>query len=303
VHFNELYKDIEDLTLDTDEDKKDAERMLSEKGLSLFSAVVPKELQDILWDLRDSDANILIASKEPWIPWELCKLQGQVNGKWESGPFLCEAFNITRWHAGIGLKKEFTMNKIALVVPNDSGLKYALEERQYLLGLKNGRDVKVIGANWDDVTAAMASGEYDCWHFSGHGGFRSTDPNNSVILLSDNKRITPGFLEGEARNLGSAKPIVFLNACQVGRSAMSLTDIGGWAKQFVDKDASVFIGAYWSVADKPAFDFAKKVYDMLLAGHTIGKAVKEARLSIRGDPTWLAYTVYADPYAKLSNTR
>ena len=34
-------------------------------------------------------------------------------------------------------------------------------------------------------------------------------------------------------NLGLAKPLVVLNACQIGRSAMSLTDIGGWAARFL----------------------------------------------------------------------
>jgi CHAT domain-containing protein len=100
-------------------------------------------------------------------------------------------------------------------------------------------------------------------------------------------------------NLGASKPFVFLNACQIGRSAMSLTDIGGWAKGFLSAGASAFIGAYWSVYDQSAYDFAKAVYSYLLAGMPIGKAVQQARAVIKsaGDPTWLAYTVFADPLA------
>jgi len=53
--------------------------------------------------------------------------------------------------------------------------------------------------------------------------------------------------------------VVFINACQVGRSGMAMTGIGGWANRFVQAGAGAFIGAYWSVIDEPAFDFAKEV--------------------------------------------
>ena len=100
-------------------------------------------------------------------------------------------------------------------------------------------------------------------------------------------------------NLGRAKPVVFFNACQIGRSALSLTDIGGWARQFLRAGAGAFIGAYWSIYDQPAYDFAQELYSRLLSSVPIGRAVQEARTTIKpaGDPTWLAYTVFADPLA------
>ena len=63
--------------------------------------------------------------------------------------------------------------------------------------------------------------------------------------------------------------------------------------------AGAFIGAYWSIYDQPAVEFAKAFYSRLLAGTPIGLAAKEARLAIKplGDPTWLAYTVWASPAA------
>ena len=83
------------------------------------------------------------------------------------------------------------------------------------------------------------------------------------------------------------------------RGEISLTDIGGFAARFLKVGAGTFIGAYWSIFDRPAFDFAQAFYRRLLAGLPIGQAVQEARLEIRpqGDPTWLAYTVFADPLA------
>jgi CHAT domain-containing protein len=71
------------------------------------------------------------------------------------------------------------------------------------------------------------------------------------------------------------------------------------AQQFLLAGAAAFVGAYWSVYDEPAYKFAQELYNCLLAGEPIARAAKSARLAIKkaGDPTWLAYTVFADPLA------
>jgi len=247
---------------------------------------------------------VVVQSEDPWIPWELCKLQGKKEGRVVEGPFMCEAFAMTRWISREGRRREFqpelTLKRMALVTPGDSGLPMAASERDYVLSLANGgRKVEPIPAKSVEIMDALAKGQYDGWHFTGHGGFVPPDPNRSVILLENEEELTPEDLSGEVKNLGIAKPLVFLNACQVGRSAMSLTGIGGWAEQFLDAGAAAFIGAYWSVYDQPAHDFSRAFYKRLLAGTPIGQAVQEARKEIKplGYPTWLAYTVFANPWA------
>ena len=80
---------------------------------------------------------------------------------------------------------------------------------------------------------------------------------------------------------------------------MSLTNVGGWAAQFLQAGAAAFIGTYWSVYDRPAHEFAQALYGRLLGGMPLGLAAREARGAIRslGDPTWLAYTVFGNPLA------
>lgn len=301
-YFQEFFKDIESLRLSTPQERARAEQHLAAKGSHLFETVIPEDLQVLLWSLRQRIRSVQVQSEEPWIPWELCKLEGRENGRIVEGPFLCEDFAITRWLPEIGLKPSLTLKKIALVVPQDSGLPYAAGERDYLLSLADGgRQVERIPATPLDVSGALASGAYDGWHFTGHGGFSAPDPNRSAMLLENRQELTPENLSGVVRNLGLAKPLVFLNACQIGRGAMSLTGIGGWAAQFLRAGAAAFIGAYWSVYDKPAHDFAQALYGRLLAGLSVGQAVQEARAAIKpqGDPTWLAYTVFAHPLAKV----
>ena len=302
-YFQDFFKDIENLPLKPSRDWPVAERRLAAKGAGLFTDLIPEDLQVLLWSLRERIQTVQVQSEEPWIPWELCKLLGKEDDHVVEGPFLCEAFDMTRWLPGIARIPTLKLSKMALVMPRDSGLPFAPDERDYVLSLANGgRRVERIEAGYLEVVEALAAGEYDAWHFTGHGGFRAPDPNRSAMVLENQEELTPQDLNGKVRNLGQAQPLVFLNACQIGRSAMSLTDIGGWAAQFLRAGAAAFIGAYWSVFDLPAYAFAQAVYDHLLAGAPIGKAVREARGAIKlsGDPTWLAYTVFADPLAMVA---
>jgi len=61
------------------------------------------------------------------------------------------------------------------------------------------------------------------------------------------------------------------------------------------------IGALWSVSDNLALSFADTVYRNLLDGKTLVEAVKLARKAAdsNSDFTWLAYTVYGNPFARL----
>ncbi len=301
--FADFFQEIEELPLDTPEQQAVAERKLAAKGSYLADALLPAELQKTLWDVRDQIKSVIVQSEEPWIPWELCKPSGKEGARVVDGPFLSEAYAITRWTPGIGFRRPLSLKNIALVVPADSGLALAAEERDYVLSLAgSARKVTAITPTFADVQDAFFAGTYDGWHFSGHGVAQDANPDRNAIILTGDERFTPEDLSGKAMNIGIPRPLVFINACQVGRSGMALTGIGGWARRFLGAGASAFIGAYWSVYDEPAFGFAKELYTQLLAGKPIGEATRAARAAIRGkgDPTWLAYAVFADPLATVA---
>jgi hypothetical protein len=304
AYFEQFFKSIEDEPLDTPEQRGRIESILEAKGNNLFQTFFPEDLQALLWRYWKRVKTVQIVSGDPWIPWEMCKLINPVK-PYKQGPYFCEAFAVTRWKNDVEIQPALTLNNVALVVPEDSGLEHAPAERDYLLSLSDGgRAVSRIPAQLVKVMRALQSGQYDGWHFSGHGRHREgTDPNFSVIALEDQAELTPEYLSS-CRNLGQAHPLVFLNACNVGRRAMSLTDVGGWADKFLWAGAAAFIGAHWSIDDGVAYDFAKLLYSKLLDdGLPIGEAVRESRLAVReaypGDPTWLAYTVFASPMARV----
>ena len=302
--FEEFFEEIDRLPRKTKADRDVADRRVAAKGAYLSEQLMPEALREKLWEVRDSISSIIIQSEEPWIPWELCRLVGHEGGRIVEGPFLCEAYTVTRWLPGVGLKRPLSLRKIALVVPDDSGLPLAVPERDFVLSLAGrGRKVTALPATFAAVQDAFAEGAFDGWHFTGHGAARDENPDKSAMVLVGGEALTPETVSGRGANVGASHPLVFINACQVGRSGMALTGIGGWANRFVEAGAGAFIGAYWSVFDEPAYRFAREVYTRLLDGTPVGEAVRDARLAIRapGDPTWLAYTVFADPLATVAS--
>ena len=313
-YFRNFFEQFQNMPLDSDHDRRAAEFELASKGTSLYCALFPADLRAELWALRERIRSVQVQSAEPWIPWELCKLQGREDGRIVEGPFFCEAFAMTRWLPALADKLTLRLRNVALVVPRDSGLLYAESERTYLLSLGNGdRHVEAIPATMEDLLEALKSGSYDGWHFTGHGSAHDTNPDQAKLELDGGDLLRPENLCGESENLGLGQPLVFLNACQSGQGGLSLTGIGGWAERFLRAAASeeyprfgaaAFIGTYWRIDDQAALGFAQAFYKTLLEEkQTIGEAVQAARLAIRksGDTNWLAYTVFAHPLAKLQS--
>lgn len=301
-YFDDFFGDIEALGAHRGIPAEVVERKLESKGARLFESIFPEELQALLWSLHHRIGSIHIYSQESWIPWELCRLTGSSDGAVTEGPFFCEAFEITRLFPGTPRRPRLTLNNMAVVAPGDSGLTAVREERQFLLSLAaDGRSVREVPARYLAVRCALGAGTFDAFHFSGHGAARASNPDRSPIYLEGREALCPEDLSGKIRNLGRSRPLVFLNSCQGARGAFTIVGTGGWARRYLDAGAGAFIGAYWSISDPSACNFARVFYRELCAGKTLGAAVRAARLAIRkpGDPTWLAYSVYGDPFATL----
>jgi hypothetical protein len=302
-YLSYLFKDIENLLLDTPEACEIAEQKLAVKGLALWK-LFPRELQDLLWRRRNKALSLLIQSDEPYIPWEMAKLQGTGrDGRVQEGKFLCEAFAVTRWLRGHPHQLRLPLRSLALVIPRSSQLKGATAEGEEIrrLAESQGRQVTDVEPTFTTLSRALASGVHEGWHFAGHGTAIGDDANRWAIQLDSLPHFTAEDLLGEAKNLGLAKPLVFLNACTTGRGGLSLTSPGGWSRGFLDANAGAFIGTYWQVTDSKSKEMAKSFYQNLFKGLPVGEAFRKARLDLhkkyKGDPTWLAYTVFAHPLA------
>ncbi|WP_315703047.1 MULTISPECIES: CHAT domain-containing protein [unclassified Bradyrhizobium] len=304
--FDAFYADIEDILTSSANAQQKIQR-LGTKGTYLFEKLVPSDARTKLWALRDRIHTVHVQSEEPWVPWELIKLFGDDgSGSTVERGFLCDEYEVTRWVPGLRYRCNLTMSEIALVVPADSGLAASKAERSAMLELQTPQlQITPIEAEEIAVRNALAEGKFDTIHFTGHGVAGATTADRAEIRLEDDSRLRPEDLTGVVGNLGKKSPIVFLNACEIGRPGMGLTQPGGWPRGFLAAGAGAFIGPFWKINDGLAAHFASSFYRAMLKGSTVGAATREARKSIQAasDPTWLAYSVYAHSEARLTGIK
>jgi energy-coupling factor transporter ATP-binding protein EcfA2 len=299
--LSSILGDISGLPIDTAAGPEIKSSIIADKGSAIWD-LFPRELQTYLWDCRGEALSLLILSDEVHIPWEMARLQ-KPDSRAEIGPFLCEAFAVTRWIRGHPYKMRLPLHNLALVIPRESLLRDTVAEGEEVrrLAQSHGRQVTSIEPTFASLRRSLASGLYDGWHFAGHGAAIGDHSNLWAIQLDGFPHFTNEALQGEARNLGLANPLVFLNACKTGRAGFTLTSSGGWARGFLEANAGAFIGTHWEVADSKARELARNFYKSFLDGMPIGEAFRRARLYLhkkyKDDPTWLAYTVFAHPLA------
>lgn len=304
-HLQDLFEDLEDAErLSTESAMR---RKLKQTGAFLFQRLLPKALQGRLWELKDRIDTVQISSDEVAIPWELCVLCGPEDGRIAEGEHFCEAFAITRWWPGGVASRSLSLCNMGVVAPSDTGLPEAAEEARYLLD-RSSPDCRVerLPDGYQGLVEAFGRGSYGALHFTGHGLAFTDSGDRASIDLSRGECLRPTDLNGIASNVGLAQPLVFLNACRTGYGGKSLQGIGGWAAQFLRIGAGAFVGTLWGVRTRSATRFAEVFYESLYDGMTLGSAARNARCTVRDEvpdkTTWLAYTVFADPLAKVVRT-
>lgn len=282
---------------------------LRDVGTRLAGGVMPAGLLQVLRDHpEEADALTVITSGETDIPWELVHVWDDPDD--DLGGFLGRA-GLVRWVYN-------TPNPVELTVRPDRGyvmvargpdrnflLASTAEELAYLTA-RGVREVDPLDAA--AIARLITSGEVDLLHFCGHG--RADDhgpvpvremllgPRDQAFSLADLAESLP---EGAPGPFAPPGPLVVLNACRIGRPPLTRSETGGFAEAFLRGGAGAFVGCLWSVGDQPATGFVTALYDQLAAGATITDATLTARRAARaaGDTSWLAYTVYAHPDARL----
>jgi CHAT domain-containing protein len=191
-------------------------------------------------------------------------------------------------------------------------LKHAEEEVGIVLARIPGERIdpsSFLGLN-DKLKTAKAS----LLHFACHGVDRMEDDDGerlldvqalqlegtNQVLDSRSVRGLPAF-----RTFFRQRPLVMLNACEVGRPAPALNGIGGLASSFIDLGAAGVIAPLWSVDDEVAFKVAQAVYLALAAkpAPTFAEVMRSVRTRAyvgdeMGTDSYAAYCFYGDPLAR-----
>ena len=84
-----------------------------------------------------------------------------------------------------------------------------------------------------------------------------------------------------------------------GEVSYTASESEGLASSFILGGALGLIGTLWPIFDEGAAEFASTFYESLLAGQSLGEAMRLARLRVREsrphDVTWASFVLYGDP--------
>jgi len=272
---------------------------LAAAGAELWHDLLPQALRDQFWDRQDRITQLTILTENDIVPWELLY---PLDPGHDEG-FLVEQFPVTRGIFDRAPAGRLRLRPARFVLPGGSPPEAGREISEIagaLAGPRPGRGDIVRGLT--PLLDLLRSGDFGLLHFACHGNF---DPVAGASIRFGDARFTPTLLAPAEINktLAARAPLVFVNACRSGGLAPSYNGMDGFARKFLAAGATAFIGSMWAVVDGAAFEFAAALYEGLSGGDTLGAAVTQARreaASQPGDPSWLAYSVYGDPGARLA---
>ncbi|MCI4674166.1 DUF7379 domain-containing protein [Candidatus Mycolicibacterium alkanivorans] len=314
-----LFAEIEATRLNSQEDANNFLENLQDIGSNLFTQIFPENLQRELWKHRDDLKRLVVRSSEPFIPWELIHLKDPDAAARPQAALFLGQLGLVRWLnlPKVGYlprtlrRRHGRVRSLCAKYGNryTSTLAQIEEEEKFL---KDKLDATPVDPTAGALRKMLNEGDFDIFHFAGHGLAKQDGSKQTVIQLGDVKQADGNFkgiffsddnvrANAELNKDGSGGPLVFLNACQVGQQNIELGSMGGFAHAFLGGGAGAFVSTLWSVGDKLARTFGEEFYKQLLAGETVSAAVRLAREAGRQSPdiSWLAYVVYANPSAKL----
>ena len=274
-------------------------------GMDLFDAA-PELFRQVFWELIDAGArleSIAIVSEEPYVPWELMVPTRRVPGRRreERKPLGVE-FSVSRWSPRdhTSPPQRIPLGDSVVVAPRDSGLDQAEDEAAMVLERFPGTRIDPAGTQALDRW--LNEKNTTLLHFICHGESGVTQVlklENGQVLNTTRLRA----LDGLCRALEEGRPLVFINACQVGRPVPALVGTGGFAERFMGMGAAGVVAALWSVRDSIAHEIAVEFYRRVKEepGVPFAQILRDIRKKAYepggGEDTYAAYCFYGDPRA------
>lgn len=277
----------------------------------------PNILKQAYWRLWEAAAqgefrfeSIQIVTDEPYVPWELMRVADDRFPDVEP-EFLGVRHCVGRWLASDSAKLVQRLRVSTLAVSASSytevasvtqKLDWAGAERTLLVDKYHARNIPLRSTALYDYLQRTDGDQ--ALHLACHGRMSTTAPNTSELILEDNpQNLRPTVIARTEvrRGFGSQDPLVFLNACEVGGAAASLSLVAGFPAAFLHAGAAAVVCPLWAVNDQRALKIAETFYtDVMKApGRSLGAVLRDIRAQWRDGAhlTYLAYVLYGDPLA------
>jgi hypothetical protein len=304
-------------------------------GVQLFDSA-PEIFRRLFWDLIDAGIEprtIFIVSEEPDYPWELMvprRRRRDGGGSERRAAPLGVEFAVGRWvrrdhQAG---EQHVALAEAHVLAPDYGddrrNLPSAEAEAQFVCERFNG--TRIDPASVERFDAVLGAQPRPLIHFIGHGVTtgesgagedregapiaRAQQVNQVLAMQGENGEQTLTLtqlagLTGVETGISTGRPLVFINACEVGRAVPALAGIGGFAEIFTEMGATAVIAPLWSVEDTIAHEIAREFYTRIAddPGARPSEILRDIRARAYRDDgadTYAAYCLYGDPLMRCS---
>jgi len=276
-------------------------------GVEVWDKLVPAPVRDAICAARsslDDFASIQIHTNETAIPWELARVRC---GGEDPGEHLGIAYRLARWHVARGFDAtlpspptELTVDELVAIAPSYAGATALPGQAAELRALSRWPSFRRVGGRFEDVAEVLREGPRGIVHFAGHGKVGTEQTPRYAIELEDGPL---GLSAWRGLNPSHrAHPLVFFNACDVGRSDAVAGFVDGWAPAVLETGASGYLGGLWPLDDQGAAAFATRFYEELdrrlveTGRAPVTDVLRTVRREVhtREEPTFLAYAFYGD---------
>ncbi|MGY4257958.1 hypothetical protein ACVI1L_005026 [Bradyrhizobium sp. USDA 4516] len=280
-------------------------------GAILFDSS-PEIFREVFWALIDAKAplrTIAIVSAEPFIPWELMIPNRAVPTFSRRLPLGVE-FEIGRWtdEKTVAPAWSLRLTDSSIIAPAYTGtmiLKNSLNEANMVVEQYPGDIIRP--ASFESVGKELGTVSRSLIHFICHG--KDTATGIQCIRLDNNEELSSSNIlgiDGLGELFAQTRPVIFLNACEIGRIIPSLVGLGGFVASFIKLGATAVIAPLWSVEDTIAHEIATLFYQEIKQnpGQTVAQIFRKVRAKgydpASGRDTYVAYCFYGDPSARVA---
>ncbi|MET0781839.1 MAG: CHAT domain-containing protein, partial [Microbacterium sp.] len=290
-------------------------------GVGLARKLFSRQVREFLWKHIDELDHLVIQTTGEFdIPWEIVYISDPgdtVDGKDVNLDQFLGMRGATRWVYNTALPTRVTVGRGRAMY-----LCPSYRDRRLSLGFTFGEGklvrsvfkAKVVRPGDAASMTKVISDGFDLLHFGGHGVWTATPPDQRLLLARYRKTgVLPDGSSYSATDLrrdmparamvdtNAPAPMVFLNACDVGRLDTSSPGLGGFPEAFLRGGVGVLVGCCWAVDDKIAGRFVHDFYDALKTTDLAGAVSRARRNSLENaDLSGLAYVAYAHPHTTVT---
>lgn len=235
-------------------------------------AAIQAALRAVIAEASDTAATVLLMTEELTVPWELAVFEPELTSPpGAQSPFLGAHVAVSRWPLTGGAPTtpptQVEVQQGAVVTADYTGvagwgrLDSAVAEGDAVAILFGA--ARVASDYLAVLDLLRGSPEADIIHVALHGRFDGSGVEGGIVLVSRNETgAKPSILTPNAASNGdlTRRPLVFLNACQVGADQAVLGSYSGFASTLLGIGAGGVIAPLWNVDDVIADRLARQFY-------------------------------------------